>query len=82
MNEIADKCENCDKLTLGLSGSTKWCAYCGAKLTGDIGSAPIEVHLPERCTEVTLGEYKFQTNYATGWNDCLDAIENNNKGTK
>jgi hypothetical protein len=31
----ADKCENCDKATLGLSGSTKWCAYCGGKLTGE-----------------------------------------------
>lgn len=31
----ADKCDNCDKLTLGLSGSTKWCSYCGGKLTGE-----------------------------------------------
>ena len=31
----ADKCEHCDKVTLGLSGSTKWCAYCGGKLAGE-----------------------------------------------
>lgn len=32
---LADKCDNCEKITLGLSGSTKWCAYCGARLTGE-----------------------------------------------
>ena len=31
----ADKCGKCDKITLGLSGETKWCSYCGGKLEGD-----------------------------------------------
>jgi hypothetical protein len=31
----ADKCEQCEKLFVGLSGSTKWCPYCGAKHEGE-----------------------------------------------
>lgn len=29
---LHDVCDNCEKRTIGLDGSTKWCAYCGGKL--------------------------------------------------
>jgi hypothetical protein len=29
-----DFCESCESSFLGLSGSTKWCPYCGAKHEG------------------------------------------------
>lgn len=31
----ADVCEQCEKIFVGLSGSTKWCPYCGAKHEGE-----------------------------------------------
>lgn len=36
----ADKCENCEKVFVGLSGSTKWCPYCGAKHEGETVPLP------------------------------------------
>lgn len=38
---VADRCASCDGLTLGLSGESKWCCYCGSKLDGD--SVEVEV---------------------------------------
>lgn len=36
----ADTCDNCDKAFIGLSGSTKWCPYCGAKHEGSTVDVP------------------------------------------
>lgn len=37
---LADKCDECQKLTYGHSGEAKWCCYCGAKLTGSVARVP------------------------------------------
>lgn len=29
---VGDKCDYCEKHTLGLDGEGKWCTYCGGKL--------------------------------------------------
>lgn len=35
MPKFADLCQGCEKSFLGLSGSTKWCPYCGGEHEGD-----------------------------------------------
>jgi hypothetical protein len=72
----ADKCETCGKLTLGLSGDGKWCTYCGAKLTGyvAVGRITSVIVLLSRCEE--RNATGLLTNYAVGWNDCLEAHAN------
>ena len=37
---LADVCDVCEGVTMGLTGESKWCCYCGAKLTGRTIAAP------------------------------------------
>ena len=37
--------------------------------------APIPMVLPDKCGERTRGTTNLFTNYAVGWNSCLDKIQ-------
>lgn len=51
----ADVCEQCEKVFVGLSGSTKWCPYCGAKHEGN--SVPLpqgSLAIPADCPHLIV----------------------------
>lgn len=34
VEDVAEQCPQCDRLTYGLNGPLKWCCYCGARMPG------------------------------------------------
>lgn len=80
----ADFCEECERLFVGFSGSTKWCAYCGAKHQGEIREIKFPVGADHKLNleEISWVVDQIETSFEEGQlNDMQEAAMAKLRGT-